>query len=80
MGGEKIDYWLIEKNKRLLINWKKKSGLLNKYFYGIYNRHMHMHVCMYWKAFFFFFAENSPTWVEEYATGFKIDDLFKFIV
>ncbi len=24
----------------------------------------------------FFFAQNSPTWVGEYATGFKIDDLF----
>ncbi len=23
----------------------------------------------------FFFSQNSPTWLGEYATGFKIDDL-----
>ncbi len=25
---------------------------------------------------YIFFAQNSPTWLGEYATGFKIDDLF----
>ncbi len=36
-----------------------------------------MDVCTKELLFFFFFAQNSPTWVGEHGTGFKIDDLLE---